>query len=257
MVCRTWLVWCLAQIGKFAEGATRGTEEVRIAEEFGQPYTLIYAYAGLGDLYLHRGDFYLAARLLEQGLELCRAGNIRRLFVFVASRLGSAYARLGRVVEAVPLLEQAVERTVSMSMIGHQPISLAWLSEAYLLAGRVDDALSRAERALHLSRTHKEQGNEAWALRLLGEIAVHRDPAAPTKAEDYYRQALELADKLEMRPLVSHCHLGLGKLCRRREESKQAREHLTTATAMYREMDMRFWLEKAEAELGPSHRNLP
>ena len=28
-----------------------------------------------------------------------------------------------------------------------------------------------------------------------------------------------------------------------------AREHLTTATTMYREMDMRFWLEQAEAEM--------
>ena len=27
------------------------------------------------------------------------------------------------------------------------------------------------------------------------------------------------------------------------------REHLTTATAMYREMDIRFWVEQAEAEI--------
>jgi len=52
-----------------------------------------------------------------------------------------------------------------------------------------------------------------------------------------------------MRPLVAHCHLGLGKLCRRTGQREQAREHLTTATTMYREMDMRFWLEKAETEL--------
>jgi len=31
----------------------------------------------------------------------------------------------------------------------------------------------------------------------------------------------------------------------------KAQEHLTTAATMYREMDMRFWLEKAEAELLP------
>jgi hypothetical protein len=30
---------------------------------------------------------------------------------------------------------------------------------------------------------------------------------------------------------------------------EHAREHLATAIAMYREMDMRFWLEKAEAEM--------
>lgn len=30
---------------------------------------------------------------------------------------------------------------------------------------------------------------------------------------------------------------------------EQAQEHLTTATTMFREMGMRFWLEKAETEL--------
>ena len=52
-----------------------------------------------------------------------------------------------------------------------------------------------------------------------------------------------------MRPLVAHCHLGLGKLFRRTGQRQEAQEHLTTATTMYREMDMRFWLEQAEAEM--------
>jgi hypothetical protein len=49
--------------------------------------------------------------------------------------------------------------------------------------------------------------------------------------------------------LIAHCHLGLGKLYRCTGQREQAREHLTTATTMYREMDMRFWLEQAEAEI--------
>jgi hypothetical protein len=48
---------------------------------------------------------------------------------------------------------------------------------------------------------------------------------------------------------MAHCHLGLGKLYRRTGKREQAQEHLATATMMYREMDMRFWLEQAEAEL--------
>jgi len=54
-----------------------------------------------------------------------------------------------------------------------------------------------------------------------------------------------------MRPLQAHCHLGLGKLYRRTGTREQAQEHLTTAVRMYREMDMPFWLEKADAELQP------
>ncbi len=44
-------------------------------------------------------------------------------------------------------------------------------------------------------------------------------------------------------------HLGLAKLYRRTGKQDQARGHLATATTMYREMDMRFCLEQAEAEM--------
>jgi hypothetical protein len=52
-----------------------------------------------------------------------------------------------------------------------------------------------------------------------------------------------------MRPLVAHCHLGLAKLYRRAGKREETQEHLTTAMTMYREMDMRFYLEQAEAAM--------
>ena len=55
-----------------------------------------------------------------------------------------------------------------------------------------------------------------------------------------------------MRPLVAHCHLGLGKLHRRTCKREQAHEHLSAAATMYREMGMTYWMEQAEAELGQS-----
>ncbi len=57
---------------------------------------------------------------------------------------------------------------------------------------------------------------------------------------------MTLASELNMRPLVAHCHLGLGRLYRRTGKREQAQEHLTTATAMYGEMGMTYWLEKLE-----------
>jgi hypothetical protein len=51
-----------------------------------------------------------------------------------------------------------------------------------------------------------------------------------------------------MRPIVAHCHLGLGKLYGRMSKCREAREHLTTATTIYREMNMRFWLDQTETE---------
>ena len=111
-----------------------------------------------------------------------------------------------------------------------------------------------ARRALDLAHRQKERGNEAWVLRLLGEIAAHADPPDSESAEGHYTQALARANDLGMRSLAAHCHLGLGKLFHRTDDRAKAAEHLTIAAVMYREMDMGFWLEKAEAELGPSQR---
>jgi hypothetical protein len=61
---------------------------------------------------------------------------------------------------------------------------------------------------------------------------------------------MALATELGMRPLVAHCHFGLGTLYRRAGVGVKAQEHLRTAATMYREMDMHFWLQKAEAETG-------
>ena len=73
--------------------------------------------------------------------------------------------------------------------------------------------------------------------------------APVSTAQGHYRDAMGLASELGMRPLLAHCHLGLGQLCRRVGKREQAREHLATARTLYREMDMRFWLEQAEAEM--------
>jgi hypothetical protein len=95
-------------------------------------------------------------------------------------------------------------------------------------------------------RARGERGNEAWALRLLGEIASYHARPDVAAAAAHYGAAMTLASEFDMRPLVAHCHFGLGRLYRRTSKRDQAQEHLTTATAMYGEMGMTYWLEKLE-----------
>ena len=102
---------------------------------------------------------------------------------------------------------------------------------------------------LALAREHQERGHQAYALRLLGEIAVRCEPPESALAEAYYLQALTLANELGMRPLVAHCHLGLGTLYLKMARREQARAALSTAIALYRTMEMHFWLPQAEAAL--------
>jgi len=52
-----------------------------------------------------------------------------------------------------------------------------------------------------------------------------------------------------MRPLIAHCRFGLGKLNRRMGDHREAKEQLTIATTMYRELNMTYWLEQATAQM--------
>ena len=63
------------------------------------------------------------------------------------------------------------------------------LGEAQLLAGCLEEAHALAEHTLALARAHQERGHQAYALRLLGEIAAHRAPPNVDAAAAYYRQA--------------------------------------------------------------------
>jgi tetratricopeptide (TPR) repeat protein len=163
--------------------------------------------------------------------------------------LGYAYVLSGRVGEAVPLLERAVDQTASRRLMFSLSLWVSWLSEAYLRACRIEEASERARHALQLARDHKERSNQAYALRLLGEIAARRAPLKHKPAEAHYRQALTLAEELGMRPLQAHCHRGLGTLYAATGQREQARTELSTAIAMYRDMEMTFWLPETEAAL--------
>jgi tetratricopeptide (TPR) repeat protein len=246
---RTYLACCLAERGEFAAGSAHGAAAVRIAEAVDQPLSRIAASFGVGSLHLLKGDLQRAIPILTGGLELCRVWDIRFWFPMLASPLGYAYALSGQMAEALPRLEQAMEQVAAMNIMGGYALYVARLSEAYMLAGRLEDAMPCARCALALARTHKERGHEAYALRLLGEIPVHRDPPEVEPAETHYQQALTLAEALGMRPLQAHCHLGLGTLYAKIGRQEPARAELSTAIEMYRMMDMTFWLPQAEAAL--------
>jgi class 3 adenylate cyclase/tetratricopeptide (TPR) repeat protein len=246
---RTWLAWCLAEIGAFAEGLTYGEVAVKIAEAVDRPYTLVAAYCGIGCVYLRQGELHQALPLLERALSLCQSADIALAFPTVTALLGAAYARLGRGGEALGLLEQAVAQATAKHILVYRALGLVHLGEAYLLAGRLDEAYEAAQRALAFCQTHQEHGHQAWTFWLLGEIAARRVPCEVTHAEAAYRQAAALAEERGMRPLRAHCHLGLGTLYRHLGDATQARAELTAASMLLQSMDMALWLPRVNAAL--------
>jgi tetratricopeptide (TPR) repeat protein len=197
-----------------------------------------------------QGETDKAIPLLERALRICQSADIPVYVPFVASRLGAAHLFAGRVSEGLPYLEQGVENLPTVGRVSFLSLSMVWLGRGYLLSGRLAEASDLAERALQLSRTHKERGHEAWALKLLGDVALGHTPPKIQQAESYYCHASGVSLELGMRPLIAHCHLSLGELYGQIGQRDKAQNELSTAIDLYRSMDMTTGLLEAEKALG-------
>jgi class 3 adenylate cyclase/tetratricopeptide (TPR) repeat protein len=242
------LNWCQAELGSFAEGAATGEEGSQIAQTVNHPLSLMFVDLGAGELYLVQGELARAIPILERGVATCQTWDFPSWLPWLASRLGAAYILAGRVADGLPLLEQSVEQAASNGWRADSSRLAARLGQGYLAADRAEHARVQANCALDLAVQQKGRGHQAWALRLLGDIASIRAPSDVDQAEAHYRQALLLAEELGMRPLTAHCNLGLGKLYGQIGKVQEAQEALIAATKMYREMSMLFWLGKVEEE---------
>jgi tetratricopeptide (TPR) repeat protein len=237
----------LGQLGAFAEGRRHGEEALRLATREGRGNTPLVAHVWLGHLYLTQGALEDAIRIFDQGLALSRASGVRN--IQIGPYLGTAYALQGRLAEGRAMLEEGISKGFSMGGMVGLPGWIAWLSEVCRLAGHSEEAWQHARRALDLARQQKARWNEALALHQLGAVQAHADPPEVAPAAARYQQALALAEELGMRPLVAHCHRGLGALYARTGQQEQARAALSTAIELYRAMEMTFWLPETEAVL--------
>jgi tetratricopeptide (TPR) repeat protein len=246
---RHFLVVCLTELGEFDEATAISREAVRIAEVLDNPWSRTLAYKAMATVALLRGDTSRAVVVSAQGVDLCTTYDMIFLWPHLASLNGYAMALAGRHEDGVALMEGALKASLAMRLGQEETLRRAHASEGYLLAGRIDEARDTALGALEFAEQHGQHGFGARAHWVLGDVARLHPTLPADSAEHHYREALRRADERGMRPLAAHCHLGLGKMHLCTGAREQAHEQLTIATAMYREMNLTYWLEQAAAEM--------
>jgi tetratricopeptide (TPR) repeat protein len=248
---RVWLLAGLPELGRFAEALSYEAEGLRIAATTQHAYTLAVASFNSGKAHMFRGDWERARSLVEHGVSEYRSGGISIGFAEVVALSSWILAQLGEAEDALARLREGewlIERDAAQGVVFQCVPTYRALGRAALLLGRLDEARRLSDCARRYSE--RQPGFAAHTLHLMGDIATHPDCFEPQSGKDHYEKALALAEPLGMRPLVAHCHLGLGKLYRRTGSHERAHDHLTRATAMYRDMGMEFWLRQAAAEMG-------
>jgi tetratricopeptide (TPR) repeat protein len=243
---RAYPIMSFAEIGLFTEAAKYAAEAIRIAEPTEHPHTMGWAYYASSMVHVLKGDWVKARSSVEHGMAMLRTGNVADLLPWAVAASAWVLAQLGEISEALNRVDEAktlLEQQAKCGLVGcHCGWAYHAVSHACLLLGWVDEARRLGACAVESSR--RQPGSTAHALHLLGDIATHPERFDVERGAAHYRQALVLAQAHSMRPLVAHCYLGLGKLYHRIGETEHARENFTTATTMYREMEISFWLDQ-------------
>jgi class 3 adenylate cyclase/tetratricopeptide (TPR) repeat protein len=248
-LAHAYLAHELAQVGEFTEAIAEGGVALRVATLLDHPNTRVVAEWRIAYIFILKGDLARAMPLGASAVARARHWEITLQIIMAASVHGLALVLSDRAPEGLALLDEALEAMAALGDRTHLDLEAAsQIAEGYLAADRLDVARATAEAVRTRAHAQGKRDREAQVLHMLGEVA--RREGDHRLAGNSLGMALALASELRMRPLVAHCHLGLGKLYRQTGNRAKAAEHLTTTTTMYREMDMGFWLEKAEAELG-------
>jgi tetratricopeptide (TPR) repeat protein len=244
---RTWLIMSLAELGRFAEATKYEAEAIQIAERTQHAHTIGWAHLAASMLHLFRGDWAKAHLLVEHWINIPRTLDVAVLLPWAVATSAWALAEIGDAGEALSRVregEQLLERQAALGIVGHRGWAYHAMSRACLLLGRLDEAWRLGYCSVESSR--HQPGLAAHAFHLLGDIATHPDRCDAESGAAHYREALALAQQHSMRPLVAHCHRGLGRLSLHIGNMERARKNLRTATRMYREMEISFWLDQGD-----------
>jgi len=240
----------LAALGRFDVALGAAGDAVRMATEIEHLPSAAIAEAILGHVHVLRGDLERSVPILERASAIGLEHGFIHGVVAGAVYLAHALALLGRHDEALATLGQALERSRDgylylMMWTKYRALSAA----VFLAAGHDDEAKTEIENGLSLVSEHHAWAYEPTLRRLQASLLLHRDPTHLEEAVHILKDAEVRAKTMELRPLVAHCHHDLAKLYRRAGRREPAREHFNTATTMYREMDMAFWLQEAESHV--------
>jgi tetratricopeptide (TPR) repeat protein len=247
---RVWIILSLAQLGRFADAAQYEARAIRLAEQTQNAFSVGVTHRAAGILYLVKSDWLKASSLLERAITEFHRRKIALMLPTAIASYAWALAQLDRRHEALNHLregEQLLQLQTEKGIVGDTAWAYHALGRAAILLDQPSDARRLADLAVKSSQHHPGFG--AHAQHLLGDIATHLYRGDGEHAEGHYRQALALAEPRCMRPLMAHCHHGLGQLYCRAGRRQKAHEYLCTANSMYREMGMGFWLKKVEMEM--------
>jgi DNA-binding SARP family transcriptional activator/tetratricopeptide (TPR) repeat protein len=192
------------------------------------------------------GDWKAAIAAYDESIRI--ADEIRNTLVtgMAMGGKGVAVFMCGQRDEGIALMLQGIERLEGSGSHLAFSFFLANLAEMYALQGSVERAVASASKAVAF-RASGETFGDYIAFRALA-IAASREHAPDwEQVESHFCTSLDLAHACGARSYVAVTLFRQAELMRSRGDQIPARKALADASALFREMQMTWWLSQADA----------
>lgn len=238
-----------ASIGEFDEAQHSSSHASDLAVRSGRPYDLIAAGYSRGLVQTFQGNLEEAETILDEAASLSRENEVRLFLPLVLCALGNLYLQQARAVEARDILLQAIDEAKALGHSASTVLASAYLASAYAQLGDVSRGLDLARACQAGAKQKGYQGVEALAL--FTEVAILFLQGAPAAADAIAKceRTIELAAKLEARPLLGSAKGILARLLVASGKKAEAQEEIVQAIALFARSKMTIQLERAKAML--------
>jgi tetratricopeptide (TPR) repeat protein len=230
VILRTFLADSLIDLGEYKRAEMMAEEASRRAEMADHAYSRANINHVLARLRLAQGRYAEALPLLQQSWKACLDLEMVQMYPIFAARMGEAYLAAGQLESAVDIIAMPEQLDIPLAehAFGWRYLFLAQ-ARVFLALGRHDEARAAAERAQSLAKERGEPPQQAYAAKLLGDIA--RATFQSAEAEEYFKVAFTLAKTCSMRPLFESCAEALVSLTST-PTTEQAKDYIA-ATALH------------------------
>ena len=211
VLLRTFMADCLIELGDLDRAENLAKDASSRAVSANHAYSRANINHVLGRLRCAQGRHSEALPLLQESWQTCLELGMVQMYPIFAARMGEVYLASGDIAKAIEVLSVPEQLDVPLAehAFGWRYLFIAQ-GRAFLASGQLEKARSAADRALALAEERGEPPQQAYALKLLGDVSIEDSSAAPEVSRGYVQRAIEIAESCGMMPLVKQCRIFLG-----------------------------------------------
>jgi len=229
--------------GRWDKAVQEGQVALALAEKFSDNHLISFAYLSLSIAYIYKGD--LAQGMEYAELAVQKAPTIANK-AWAQTFLAWALCRAGETRRGIGMLEGLIPMYRAARFLAGQVFGMAMLGEGYYLAGEHDKARETLEECSQLAERQGMQYWGAYALRMLGEIAVKTNPE---KAQFHFEESITIFEKIKTENDLAFAYAGYGRLYKKQGKKVEAREYLTKAMEIFERLGTLNEPDKVRQEL--------